>query len=72
MVAGFAQRLGATFPLGLDLDGGAAAAWGAVALPVHFWIDANGIVRDGAAGGIGSDIMAHGLQAILPGVDVTP
>jgi thiol-disulfide isomerase/thioredoxin len=72
VVAGFAQRLGATFPLGLDSDGRVAAAWGAVALPVHFWIDANGIVRDGAAGGIGPDIMVHGLQAILPGVDVTP
>jgi thiol-disulfide isomerase/thioredoxin len=71
-VAGFAERLNATFPLGLDSDGQAAQRWGAVALPVHFWIDAEGIVRDGAAGGIGADTMVHGLQAILPGVDVTP
>ena len=47
LVAGFAQRLGATFPLGLDADGRAADAWDAVALPVHFWVDADGIVRDG-------------------------
>jgi cytochrome c biogenesis protein CcmG/thiol:disulfide interchange protein DsbE len=71
-VAGFAQRLNATFPLGLDADGQAAQRWGAIALPVHFWIDAKGIVRDGAAGGIGAETMVHGLQAILPGVDVTP
>lgn len=71
-IGGFAQRLNATFPLGLDSDGQAAANWGAIALPVHFWIDADGIVRDGAAGGIGADAMVHGLQAILPGVDVTP
>ena len=71
-VAGFAQRLNATFPLGLDIDGKASARWGAVALPVHFWIDAEGIVRDGAAGGIGADAMVHGLQSVLPGVDVTP
>jgi thiol-disulfide isomerase/thioredoxin len=71
-VASFAQRLNATFPLGLDSDGTAASRWGAVALPVHFWIDAEGIVRDGAAGGIGVDAMVHGLKAILPGVDVTP
>ena len=70
--AGFAQGLNATFPLGLDADGGAARRWGAVALPVHFWIDASGIVRDGAAGGIGADVMVHGLESILPGVDVTP
>ncbi len=71
-VASFAQRLNATFPLGLDGDGKVAERWGAVALPVHFWIDAQGIVRDGAAGGIGADTMVHGLRSILPGVDVTP
>jgi cytochrome c biogenesis protein CcmG, thiol:disulfide interchange protein DsbE len=71
-VAGFAQGLNATFPLGLDADGSAARRWGAVALPVHFWIDASGIIRDGAAGGIGADVMVHGLESILPGVDVTP
>ena len=71
-VAAFAQGLGATFPLGLDLEGRAAEAWDVVALPVHFWIDADGIVRDGSLGGIGPDVMAAGLETILPGVDVTP
>ena len=46
--------------------------WGAVALPVHFWIDRDGIVRDGALGGIGPDIMAAGVAKILPDVEVTP
>ncbi|MDH4141925.1 MAG: redoxin domain-containing protein, partial [Chloroflexota bacterium] len=73
VVAAFAEELGATFPLGLDADGSAAERWGAAAaLPVHFWIDAEGIVRDGALGGIGPDIMAQGLETILPGVAVTP
>jgi thiol-disulfide isomerase/thioredoxin len=71
-VAAFAEGLGATFPLGLDSDGTAAATWDAIALPVHFWIDAEGIVRDGALGGIGPDVMAAGLRKIMPGVDVTP
>lgn len=71
-VATFGEQLNATFPLGLDLDGAAADAWDAVALPVHFWIDAQGVVRDGALGGIGPDVMANGLKKILPGVDVTP
>jgi thiol-disulfide isomerase/thioredoxin len=71
-VAAFAQNLGATFPLGLDADGQVAQAWDAIALPVHFWIDADGMVRDGSLGGIGPDIMARGLQTILPGVDVMP
>ena len=71
-VAAFAEGLGATFPLGLDSDKSAAVAWDALALPVHFWIDADGIVRDGALGGIGPDVMATGLKTIMPGVDVTP
>ena len=70
-VAAFAQELGATFPLGLDTDGAAQRAWGAFALPIHFWIDRDGIVRDGALGAIGPDVMVHGVQAILPGVEVT-
>lgn len=65
IVAAFAERLGATFPLGLDADGAVAARWDAVALPVHFWIDRDGIIRDGALGGIGPDIMARGLGTIL-------
>jgi hypothetical protein len=44
----------------------------AFALPVHRWIDADGIVRDGAFGGIGRDIIARGPESILPGVEVTP
>jgi len=71
-VAAFAEQLGALFPLGLDTDGATARTWDAIALPVHFWIDAEGIVRDGALGGIGPDVMADGLRTILPGVDVTP
>lgn len=71
-VAAFVNQLGPTFPIGLDTDGKAAAAWGAVGLPTHFFVDASGIVRDGAVGGIGPDIMAASLRTIMPGVNVTP
>ena len=71
-VAAFAQSLNATFPIGLDADGSAQAAWDAVALPVHVWVDRDGIIRAGALGGIGPDIMAENLATILPGVNVTP
>ncbi|MHB8892581.1 MAG: TlpA family protein disulfide reductase [Candidatus Limnocylindrales bacterium] len=71
-VDAFAKQIGVTFPVGLDADGSAQAAWGALALPVHFWIDKDGIVRDGALGGLGPDVMATGLGSILPGVTVTP
>jgi cytochrome c biogenesis protein CcmG/thiol:disulfide interchange protein DsbE len=71
-VAAFFEDVGVELPVGLDSDGKASAEWGAIALPVHYWIDAEGIVRDGALGGIGPDIMAEGLGTILPGVTVTP
>jgi len=71
-VTAFLKDLGVELPVGLDSDGKASAEWGAIALPVHYWIDAQGIVRDGALGGIGPDVMAQGLGTILPGVTVTP
>ncbi len=71
-VTAFLEDVGVELPVGLDNDGKASAAWGAIALPVHYWIDAAGIVRDGALGGIGPDVMAKGLGTILPGVTVTP
>ena len=69
-VASFADQLNATFPLGLDSDGKAATTWDAIALPVHFWIDSSGVIRDGSLCGIGPDVMATGLKTILSEVDV--
>ena len=72
LVAPYMSSLGVSFPVGLDEDGVAQTAWGAFALPVHYWVDAIGIIRAGAFGGIGPDIMSSSLETILPGVDVTP
>lgn len=72
VVASFVSSLNGQFPVGLDTDGSAAQTWGAVALPVHFWVDREGIIRAGALGGIGPDVMAQNLGMILPGLDVTP
>jgi peroxiredoxin len=66
-----AEGLGATFPFGLDADGSAAQTWGATSLPVHFWIDKDGIIRDGAVGDVGADYMVQALEKIMPGVTVT-
>ena len=71
-VAPFVTSLNVVFPVGLDQDGSRARAWDAVALPIHYFIDAQGVVRDAAIGGIGPDLMAQGLESILPGVTVTP
>jgi cytochrome c biogenesis protein CcmG, thiol:disulfide interchange protein DsbE len=71
-VLAFAQGLDSTLPLGLDTDGAAQQGWGAFALPMHYWIDKDGIVQDAASGGIGAETMVRGLTKILPGVEVTP
>ncbi len=65
-VQAFMDEVGVTFPVGLDGDGAVQAEWGALALPVHYWIDASGIIRDGALGSIGPDVMEAGLASILP------
>lgn len=71
-VASFVKLVNARFPVGLDADGTAAASWDAIGLPIHFWVDRDGIIRAGAIGGIGPDLMAENLRTILPGVTVTP
>lgn len=71
-VAAFMTSLKVNLPVGIDTNGTAQGAWRATALPVHFWIGKDGVVRAGALGGIGPDVMATSLQTILPGVTVTP
>ena len=71
-VAAFANLAGATFPIGLDVDGAAARAWRVVGLPSHVFIDAQGIVREIIVGGIGPDVMAARLSMVMPGVTVRP
>lgn len=66
----FVEELNVTFPVAIDEDGSRAASWDAVALPVYYWVDADGVVRDAALGEIGPDQMAAGLGSILPGVTI--
>jgi thiol-disulfide isomerase/thioredoxin len=71
-VAAFADRLSAAFPIGLDADGSAARRWGVVGVPVHFFVDASGVIRDATLGGVGADVLAASVGKIMPGVPVTP
>ena len=67
----FVDEVGGVFRVALDEDATAQREWGALALPIHFWVDADGVIRDGALGGLGPDAMVEALQKILPGVEVT-
>jgi thiol-disulfide isomerase/thioredoxin len=71
-VQAYMKGLGVTLQVGLDADGSAANAWKALELPVHLFVDAKGVITAGALGTVGPDQLAKDLQAILPGVKVTP
>lgn len=62
----YAGEVGVTYPIVVDGDGAVADAYQALALPVHYWIDRNGIVRDWAFGELPPDLLASSLETILP------
>lgn len=72
VAAGFVEEMGVVFPVGVDPEGKTRAFWGAYVMPVHFWVDRDGIVRAWAFGGIGPAQMEEGLTTILPGVGFGP
>ena len=66
-VQSLVDETGTTLPVGLDPDGKAQLAWNAYALPVHFFIDKDGIVREYIYGGPGPDQFLAALKKVLPG-----
>ena len=62
----YADQLGVTYPIVADGDGIVADQYRAVALPVHYWIDVDGFVRDWAYGELPPDALSISLEAILP------
>ncbi len=71
-VAAYLSSLGLDLPVALDADGATMRRWRVLVLPVHFWIDHDGVIRFGALGGVGPDVFAEALRTILPGVTVEP
>jgi peroxiredoxin len=62
----YAAEVGATYPLVMDLDGKVAERYRALALPVHYWLDRDGIVRDWAFGELPPDVLAASVERIMP------
>jgi thiol-disulfide isomerase/thioredoxin len=59
-------------PFVLDTDGKAAAAWSALVLPVHVFVDGHGIVRDVVYGAAPPDSFVRGVASVLPGASLAP
>ncbi len=61
----YAGEVGVTYPIAVDGDGAVANDYQALALPVHYWIDREGVVRDWAFGELPPDLLAASLESIL-------
>ena len=62
----YAGEVGVTYPIVVDGNGAVANRYRALALPVHYWIDLDGVVRDWAFGELPPDLLAASLETILP------
>jgi len=62
----FMDGLNVDLTVGLDEDGAIQARWGANALPVHFWLDADGVVREIVYGGAPEEIFIQAITAVVP------
>jgi peroxiredoxin len=64
-VAGYAQRAGLTFPIAVDPNADVAAAYRSMGIPTHFFIGADGRIREARIGALSKDDMARAVAAIL-------
>ncbi|CAN5736570.1 hypothetical protein BH20CHL5_BH20CHL5_06290 [soil metagenome] len=71
-VASFFTGLEVALPVALDEDGSARDAWGALALPVHYWIDEEGRVGGFLYGGAGPEQFIAGIETVLPDAGLEP
>lgn len=62
----FAKSLAFDLPVGVDDDGAVQRSWGAYALPVHYWLDADGIVRDIVYGGAPREVFIEAITDLVP------
>lgn len=67
-VTNFVNGLHVNLPLALDTDGTVQQQWQALALPVHFWLDGNGVVQEIVYGGAPRSVFEDAVHTVLPEV----
>ncbi|MFI5261878.1 MAG: redoxin domain-containing protein [Candidatus Limnocylindrales bacterium] len=65
--ASLASQTGFVATMGLDRDGAAQQTFGALVLPLHYFIDKDGIIRDVLYGEAGVPEFAAGIRSVVPG-----
>jgi thiol-disulfide isomerase/thioredoxin len=66
VVRQFLRDLDVDLTVGLDPDGLIQAQWGAHALPMHFMLDADGIVQEIVYGGAPPEIFIQAITTVVP------
>ena len=66
VVRPFMRSLDVDLPVGLDTDASVQAAWGAYALPVHAFIDDQGVVRSIIYGGAPVSMWDEAIALVVP------
>lgn len=66
IVADFIESLDVTMPVGIDEDGRVQETWGAWALPVHFWLDEEGVVKAILFGGAPRSAFVESVLNVVP------
>jgi cytochrome c biogenesis protein CcmG, thiol:disulfide interchange protein DsbE len=61
----FAQRVGLTYPMAADPESAIADEYAVSAIPAHYFIDANGIVRDIRIGALAPGVMEGILSKLV-------
>jgi cytochrome c biogenesis protein CcmG/thiol:disulfide interchange protein DsbE len=65
VVRQFVRSLDLELPVGVDLNGNAQALWGAYALPVHMFVDADGVVQQVIYGGAPVDLWDEAIALVV-------
>ncbi len=64
-IAGYAKRAGLTFPITVDENEAIAAAYRTMGIPTHFFIGADGKIREVRIGALSRDEMDRAVASIL-------
>ena len=64
-IASYAQKVGLTFPITVDENADIAAAYRSMGIPTHFFIAADGTVREVRIGSLSRDDMTRAVTSIV-------
>ncbi len=64
-VRDYAKRVGLTFPIGADTESAIADAYRVSAIPAHFFVDKDGILRELRQGGVSAETISTSLKGLM-------